>query len=302
MTNTTNAPVSLESPILTTPTRGLNKVQFRILSDLHLEFYTTPDELLQRIIFTDDDQNSYLILAGDIGYPVRYHKAVPFPGGKTLSRVHFKQRKTAGTQPNPQYEELLNKLRPKFKGVILVSGNHEYYYCVDNRISMGDMDTVLEQICERSDVIFLQKRTVILDHIYIHGCTLFSNVTPRDSEKMHDTTYVANRDTIINTHVDHINWLTSALKVSSELSAHKCLVITHHLPIPNSTNHTGYYTNVLEMMNTKYPDIQPPDVYVCGHDHNPIDQHIHGTHVLSAPMGYNAVSQPQFVKPVYFEL
>jgi hypothetical protein len=275
-------------------------VRFRLLSDLHLEFYTTVDpvaSLMERITFTDQDQHSYLILAGDIGYPVRYCKAKPYINGENIMRWHKMQRKKAGTKPNPQYEELLNKLRPKFKGIILVPGNHEYYRCVDNSITMADVDTVLEEMCQRTDVIFLQKRTVTIGQVAVHGCTLFSNVTVDDATKMNDT-YIARQEVLVKTYLDHLAWLTTALNVTTNILVEKCLVITHHLPILIASYHTGYCTNVLELLQGS--DIPLPDVWSCGHIHMPINKQIDRTCILSAPMGYNI--RPQFVTPVYFEL
>ena len=51
-----------------------NMVKFRIMSDLHLEFYTRVSQLERHIQWTDDDKNCHLILAGDIGNPLTAKK------------------------------------------------------------------------------------------------------------------------------------------------------------------------------------------------------------------------------------
>lgn len=108
-------------------------VTFRVMSDLHLEFYDKTSKLTSRIQFTEQDQDSYLILAGDVGVPIkrRYPK---YTNNSKLSGM---------------YIELLHFLKGKFKGVILVSGNHEYYLCTTNGITMDDADNRIRAICEK---------------------------------------------------------------------------------------------------------------------------------------------------------
>jgi len=66
--------------------------------------------LLKYIEWSDEDSSSYLILAGDIGIPIN------------------KKGKASGF-----LLELLIELRKRFLGIIMISGNHEYYKCVQDR-------------------------------------------------------------------------------------------------------------------------------------------------------------------------
>lgn len=291
-------------------------VQFRLMSDLHLEFYPSALALYQHIEFTDRDADSYLILAGDIGYPVKYKK-----------KLH----------PNPEYVDFLTRMRRHFRGVLLVSGNHEYYRCTDNGVTMEEIDQVIHDICDVTDVIYLQKNTVHIEHVVIHGCTMFSNVTATDSGKMHDCKYIAPREKLVATYNDHTHWLNQILcpqestptyqqshptyQQSHPRQKNKVLVITHHLPIvpPLSTDHqstylariSAYCNDFLSNLFTtvKEKECTIPDIWCCGHIHVPIDCTYYDeelspnreVRVLSAPMGY-IQSSSLYLEPTYFTI
>jgi len=302
-----------------------NLVQFRLMSDLHLEFYPSAFALYEQIQFTDRDADSYLILAGDIGYPVKYKK-----------KLH----------PNPEFVDFLTRMRPHFRGVLLVSGNHEYYRCTDNGITMDEIDQVIRDICDVTDVIYLQKNTVHIEHVVIHGCTMFSNVTTEDSGKMHDIKYIAPRDKLLATYNNHVQWLNQMLvgtnnnnnsnsnnnkdnnnksnsnKSNSNKGNSKVLIITHHLPFvpPLSTDHqstyiariSGYCNDFLSNLFSSAVEPEKnciiPDVWCCGHIHVPIDYVYYDeelvtnrkVRVMSAPMGY--VRSCMYLVPTYFTL
>ena len=186
-----------------TMNQTMNPVKFRILSDLHLEFYEKTKDLFSNIVLTNQDCESYLILAGDIGYPLTQKNAVNH--GST----------TNTTRLSGLYIDLLNYFKSKFKGVILVAGNHEYYECRCLGINPNAVDVALYDICQATGVIFLQKDSVQIEPgLWVHGCTLFSDVTFADSQQMNDVSNIASRDTIVNIHKDHMNWLCNTLGIS----------------------------------------------------------------------------------------
>lgn len=267
-------------------------VNFRVVSDLHLEFYTSARSLYELIQFTDYDKDCYLILAGDIGYPVKHNNK---------------------TQPNPEYVKFLKLMRKRFQGVILVPGNHEYYRCVENGISMEEIDNTIRHICHMVGVIFLQNETVTIDNVVIHGCTMFSNVTTEDAGKMRDIQYIAPLNKLLSVYERHRQWVTQVLR-KNVLSTQKCLMITHHLPIvpelppefelTYSSRISAYCNDLLtELFDGKY---QTPDVWCCGHIHTNLDcTYKHptenkGVRLITSPMGY--IGTELHLTPTYFSL
>lgn len=269
-------------------------VNFRVISDLHLEFYTSARSLYELIRFTDYDKDCYLILAGDIGYPVKHNNK---------------------TQPNPEYVKFLKLMRKRFQGVILVPGNHEYYRCVENGISMEEVDNTIRHICHMVGVTFLQNDTVTIDNVLIHGCTMFSKVTTEDAGKMRDIQYIAPLDKLLSVYEQHRKWVTQVLRKNA-LPAQKCLMITHHLPtvpvlppefkLTYSSRISAYCNDLLtELFDGKY---QTPDVWCCGHIHTNLDcTYYHpteienkGVRLITSPMGY--IGTELHLTPTYFSL
>ena len=288
-------PVVIDPVVIDPVVIGMNGsgTMFRLLSDLHLEFYDGKLRgLISRIQFTDKDKDCYLILAGDIGYPVRPRNPKYLPVQDVSTS---KQQKISGL-----YGELLTFFRSKFKGVILVPGNHEYYLCHANQVSMNEVDDIIRSVCDKVGVIFLQKSQVVIDNVIVYGCTLFSEVTHEDSLRMNDIHKITSRHYIVQTHREHSTWLQSKLQ-STDNENKRVLVITHYLPAKIRDNmSTGYYTNFIKDFIHGHDTIHEPTVWCCGHDHTPINTFIDNIQILSAPMGYKP--DVQFTEPVYFTM
>ena len=270
-------------------------VNFRIMSDLHLEFYPSAQSLYELIQFTDYDKDCYLILAGDVGYPVNHNNK---------------------TQPNPEYGQFLQLMSKQFQGVILVPGNHEYYRCVENGISIEEVDNTIRHICNMVGVIFLQNDTITIDNVVIHGCALFSHVTTKDAVKMHDIRYVASLNKLLSVYERHRQWVFQVLRKNTQNNTQtnnqKCLMITHHLPIipelppkfklTYSTRMSAYCTDLLtELFDGNY---QIPQVWCCGHIHTDLDCTYTFEHkkvrLITSPMGY--IGTELHLTPTYFSL
>lgn len=183
-----------------------DRCEFRILSDLHLEFYPSADALLATIPWNPErDARSFLLLAGDVGYPL-------------------------GADEGGKYRALLAAFAARFRGVFLVAGNHEYYQGAETPATMADVDAALDALCRElhrpsRPVVFLQKQTwaLVLERAdgsmhttQLLGCTLWSPVTAAASAQMNDRNYMGvDAPWIRAVHTEHAGWLRRTLSPSS---------------------------------------------------------------------------------------
>lgn len=242
---------------------------FRLLSDLHFEFYTTPEKLLKHIPWSPDDLNTHLILAGDIGCPFRHVNSNKLKRGFGKIKI------------NGNYVSFLRQLRAKFASVTMIAGNHEYYQARAFKLTMGAVDQYIADICDDLDIVFLQCNSRIIDGVTIYGCTLFSNVSVNAANCMNDTTNIADHGVIIAKHCEHLAWLRG---LSAENGPN--IVVTHHLPtyipqvIRNAVTDSGYYTEIIADLAIK------PNVWCCGHVHTPVHTKVKDTEIYISPHGY----------------
>lgn len=243
-------------------------MRFRYMSDLHLEFYNNLQKILRHIEWCDDDKDSYLLLAGDIG------------------KIHNNKGEI-----NKLFIELLKYLKDRFLDVIVITGNHEYYDCIHFNKSMSDVDSEYRILCRDLDIKFLQCDSIKIEDVTIHGCTLFTYVSLEDSYDMNDTHQIASREKIINVHETHKNWLKS-LPIEG-----KTIIMTHHVPFRKSvTEHSGYYVDVINDIQT-HGNI---NYWICGHTHNDINKTINNTKVLNCCIGYKGELKKKEVR--FFEI
>lgn len=252
---------------------------FRLLSDLHSEYYDDIESLLNKIDFNPIvDKESYLLLAGDIGHALDINSF-----------------------PNIKYYNLLRELRSRFKGVILVSGNHEYYNgkcqcCYENKthcfkcfafsqghFDINKIDKVIRNFCDDLDIHFLQKNSIEIEGITIYGCTLFPLYENCDLDDINDfkniTPYYSD---LYNVHVDHKNWLTNIIFPTNSILmthflTHKCFV---HPRYKRSKNNGAFLCDVFNQLKNK------PKVCICGHSHEVMKHFENGTTFYLNPSGY----------------
>jgi hypothetical protein len=198
--------------------------QFRVLSDLHLEFYGSVDALLASIPWNRDcDAHSFLLLAGDVGYPL-------------------------GAQEGGKYRALLTALAARFRGIFLVAGNHEYYQCAETPATMDEVDAALDALCRSlhrpsRPVVFLQKQAWTLlaersDGAAPHatqllGCSMWSPVSAAASMQMNDRTYMGVEAPWIRAlHTEHVGWLRRSLSASIQNARKQSTAATPTPPPP----------------------------------------------------------------------
>jgi predicted phosphodiesterase len=261
------------------------KIQY--ISDIHLEFYKKLESLPQIAVTSD-----ILVLAGDIGYPTT-----------TL------------------YWDFLEQQASRFKHILLITGNHEYYH-TQNAIKKGrvlDIHTIDELIAselkrrELTNIHFLHSgnQFVIIDKVCFIGTTLWSHIPDEAiyevSHRMNDyrNIFIKNGDgslqNIIPSDVNVLHLkqkddlIHTLVNTSKSNTIEKIVVITHHLP-SFELIHPKYQTDELKELNSAFAcDILDTlddelkakiDLWICGHTHSPESKVVNGVQCVINPIGY----------------
>jgi hypothetical protein len=243
------------------------------ISDLHLEF---GDQEMHNILpaiptnFDSKKDTSCLVIAGDLSYP---------------SKKSFVQ--------------FLQKCKQSYDCVLLVSGNHEYY---KQGTPINIVDMRIEQLCQQTGCIFLQKGTHIVklkdDRVVrVSGCTYWSRI--HDHNKQMISLVLNDFKEIISPftkkqftpncynvlHNDHHLWLTKEL-----LEKSPDVVITHHL-VSSMLVHEMYKGSPINdgfaSDDFTQDQLMIPKLWICGHTHKRMDIKLpNGTRLLTNPIGY----------------
>lgn len=245
-------------------------MQFRLMSDLHLEF---EDRVID---FTpmprQEDMEQVLILAGDIA---------------------------VGTDAKP----FIKRMCKQFYHVIYILGNHEFYHNEVNKVRARWKEMDMPE-----NFTFLDNNVTIIDGVRIVGGTLWTDFAGGDwfamntarngmndfdcikiKEGMKETGYRKRTwlpEDAIRAHKETLFTITETVRVPHDGPT---VVVTHHLPHPlcvdaNFRTHVlnpAYMTN-LDMYIEEY-DIA---VWCHGHTHSNVDVEVHGTRILCNPRGY----------------
>ena len=251
-------------------------MKFKLVSDLHLEFYVNRPGLPAQPMWTptptEDDENTVLLLPGDIH---------------------------VGTKA----KDWLKDRCMQYHKVVYLLGNHEFYgqELDDVREAWRDMDMP-------ENFHFLDDNMFVLDTqepIRIIGGTLWTEVTDpfnmwNGPKRMTDYEVIKRRRdprygelrglTVDDTNVLHKATVAYFKTVLETPFKGKTLVMTHHLPheICVANRFKGnmlndFFRTDLDYMFENF-DI---DVWVHGHTHDNVDEMVHGTRILCNPMGYH---------------
>lgn len=265
-------------------------MKLRIYSDLHLEFNRWQLPALA------DDENTILVLAGDI-----YHHGL-----------------TA---------DVAIQWAPRFRALLLVLGNHDYY---GNTLDGARQQ--IEQKLQQSGVTnihLLSNSQVTLDNTTFIGGTLWTQFqtptkesgyceAPADPDpftmyqvqqfmpdyKQIDFGPTAKENTpslLLQQHRRTANYLKQELPALRSKKHHRLVVITHHVPSfalihPIWKAHPlsgAYASSLLDDL----PAEALPDMWIFGHQHEPIKCHHRGVLCVSNPLGYSKktrVDNPDF--------
>jgi len=224
-------------------------MKVKYISDLHLEFGPLKEEPL-----ADAD---VLVLAGDICIK---------------NRVHW-----------------INDQADRFKHVIYITGNHEYY-----KSNISNMDDKLIVALDPR-IHFLQNSSVKIEDTWFHGATLWTDGGDPLNEYaidrgMNDFRLIRrgeNYDAFKCRHAKRLHDETMAYLQKNVKEGD--VVVTHHAPsfesslecFKGDSLNGAYATDLSEfIMDHK------PSFWIHGHMHNTSDYKIAGTNVLCNPRGY----------------
>lgn len=245
-------------------------MKIRILSDLHLEFgtLTVPE--------TDDDKDTILILAGDIGIASKQYT----------------------------YVEWVEDMSMRFKEVIYIMGNHEHYH--------GKYPTtkqkLLEGLADCPNVHVMEKEVKVFEDVAFICATLWTNMDNMDALTMFDAKNRMNdykcvrtgptsepwkrklspKDTVED-HINAVHYIFAEIEKQKE-AGNKVVVVTHMAPSRQSIHEI--YKN--EPMNGAYVSDLDERIYDAGeviwchgHTHVSFDYMIGDTRVICNPRGYD---------------
>lgn len=262
-------------------------MKIKCISDLHTEFwgYSNPgkfQKILERYLPPhDDDKDTVLTCAGDMGVFNSY---------------------ASSTKP------ILQLLSDRFKRVIVVSGNHEYYNSVG---IFGNDSKFWEDKTLPENVHYLENDFVVIDDVIFIGACLWTDFAynPTASyaaeKSMNDFVCIKSgfritngpyadtqakritADETVRLHEVSLAFIKKALRLYPYM---KSVVLTHHAPTWESV--TEYFKNDI-VTHAFVSDLSQtileyePDLWHHGHTHHHFDYEVGGTRVVCNCLGYH---------------
>lgn len=252
----------------------MNKINqtFQIISDLHIE---AGDPKSFTVIKQIEARTPTLVIAGDMG---SFHRIQPMI-------------------------QLLEEAAGKFKHVLYVPGNHEYYHDSNaNRKykSLGELLYAFKRAVSENprlqNVHVLDRKMVSIDGVTFAGATLWSDVGNAKALPEYIRLDVSVEE-YQAMHRRDIKWLYRVSKMKTD---GPLVVITHHAPsktllLPSrfARKYSSFYATNLE--NTSI--FKKADVWVFGHTHHNVDVNIGSTRVVANQFGKKKdACKPDFKK------
>ena len=259
---------------------------YQVISDLHLEKYRIwPTDVFQNII----PIANVLILAGDIGTP-------------NISSFHMEQ-----------YMHFLQWCSERWKEIILIAGNHEYYGCGKRRnITTDNLSELSQKI---TNVHFLDRSTYENNGIMYVGTTLWTKIKIGHFKQMNDSVHTfKNTQKERNLHIkerefiemtiDQNSWSKNHTYILKKFKMNKyiiniikdyfepqIIIVTHHAPamemIPEDISlyadiPTAYASKILKSLNSSTRNRIKE--WCCGHIHKCYNNILYGVQITSNPI------------------
>jgi predicted phosphodiesterase len=205
------------------------------------------------------------------------------------------------------FKRLITELVPKYEYIIMVSGNHEYFYNQSKRNIPPNDNHTMAAVDKKIKAFFKEtspklhylnnnnlKITVGKTKYLIIGSTLWSYIPkPQQSqvqETMNDYRYIytgADARNIIAKDVMTMfnkNYRYIKSQIAKAESKTKIIVITHHQPYLNKnynveSNDPAYMSDCSEL-------IKHVHLWCYGHTHIAYNRIVNGTRIYSNPRGY----------------
>jgi len=253
-------------------------MKIRIGSDFHNEFS------MVHLPAMEDEDEQILILAGDIG--------VAQNGQRQNTIIDF-----------------LEDMSLRFKKVIYVLGNHEFYGS-----NYKDVHNKLYEETDHLDnVVIMQNSLIVIDDVIFVGATLWTDLCDGDTLIMNEAKRCMNDYWEIKNNVggyrrlepqvtveEHHKSREYIFHIASEHRDKKVVVVSHHAPSYNSVA-MRYRSGEFDMiMNYNFhsnldEEIMANDnvaLWVHGHTHTSFDYNIGETRVVCNPRGYDNKRNP----------
>jgi predicted phosphodiesterase len=228
------------------------------ISDLHLEYIDKYKKYIDKI-FDIEETEIILVLSGDIcSYDYLY-----------------------------KLKYLLEKVS-KFKYILYVPGNHEYYTKNKN----SNMNNINEKIKEMAsiykNIYYLNNETINIGKYKFVGSTLWTHVI---GNNINDFEYIFIENNKLT--IEKYNEIHNKCKKYLEDNINKCddldiIVITHHVPSLKVIHKTyKKYKQLTQYFNVDmeylFKDVK---YWICGHTHKKMNEIIDNCNVLINPAGY----------------
>ena len=254
-------------------------MKFKLWSDIHNEFgsFLRPE--------SKKDKKHILLLAGDVD--------------------------VWGARKGRQLRQYIKIMSKRYKKVISVAGNHEYYGSSIERVDrkMRSISVGSEEFPAVENYHFLQNDTVKLEEnnetVYVIGSTLWTDMDKgspavkwKAANTMNDFKTIRYKDNFrkftpcdsVLLHMKARDYIKAELiRIRKEDENAKIVVMTHHGPcsLSSDSKYAGddlnfaYYTDLSEMILD-----YEPNVWVHGHMHNSSDYVLGKTRIIANPRGY----------------
>ncbi|WP_018234187.1 metallophosphoesterase [Thioalkalivibrio thiocyanodenitrificans] len=259
---------------LTTPRSMSNaqtsRLRLRLLSDIHQEIHGRFE-----VVPHEEDAESVLVLPGDLHNP---HDLIGWLIG----------------------------LSYRFRALVVVPGNHDYYDVVMGEIEQRWVEALAK--AGISNVHLLCPGAATIDHVRFIGATLWTDLRNADPLLCLDVQKILDfRRILVQTPrgrrpltVDH--WLSTHAAHAEYLEAElrkphpgPTVVVSHHLPCEQvSEEHRraqrlqgAWACSRLEPLIHEHR----PALWCFGHTHNPVNMQIEGTRMLANPLGYVRIGE-----------
>jgi predicted phosphohydrolase len=250
---------------------------FRLFSDLHNEFSTF------EMIPLETDKDDVLVLAGDIGV------------AKALET----------------FDPIL-EWAPRFRRVIQICGNHEYYHGSLLRVK----DKIREKLGHLPNWTLADNNVVQVDNVSFICATLWTDMNKGDALAMHairaglnDYNYIRTGPNLNNAYLkkisphdirnEHLHSKEFIFRsiVEEKVAGQKTVVVSHHGPCTKSIDYARYGNDIINWayvsdLSNEILDTEP-DFMVHGHTHTSFDYMIGDhTRLITNPRGYAAPMAP----------
>jgi Icc-related predicted phosphoesterase len=233
-------------------------MKYRVFSDLHLDFDYANRKPLWTPNRLDEDSETTLIVAGDI-----------WTGRRIVNTADW-----------------LNEMSKRFKHVVAVLGNHDYWGFHDWRVASESLEMLVNE-----NVYILEKEWVDIEGVRIGGATLWSSMDEGNpvsvilgKDYTNDIRYIKGMttDSWMQEYRDTMDWISS-----NDFD----ILVTHFVPSRKFTHpkykhlaeNCMFSSNAAELLEVIY---RVPKIWLFGHTHDSYCEEYLGTKFICNPRGY----------------